>query len=162
MHRFFFPLTKWELKICIVLKTSLGVTSLSRVIILKPSFLSSPWISFYSIANSLTSAYLFCSKCILGCPETCSAGGDGAKGTDRDIYIVPAGIESTCTRDICISSTYTVGTWIRFADVGGAYNKGICAKNAFVEGIEPEALVESEVTLVGRKVNNCCLWLWMR
>ncbi len=70
-------------------------------------------------------------------------------------------IEITCVRDTCIGSTCPLDTWIRYAGVGGAYTRGICAKSASVGGVEPRVLAGLGVTLAGPKVNDCCLRSFM-
>ncbi len=78
---------------------------------------------------------------------TISADGKGAKSTDRGAYIVTASIVTNCARDICIDNTCAMGTWIRYAGIGGIYTGGIYAKSAFVRGIETRVLAGLKITL---------------
>lgn len=68
-----------------------------------------------------------------------------SKGFDKGACIMAIGIENTYVRDTCIGSTYTFGIWIECSGVGGACTRDICARDAFIGGVEtdvwPRALV---------------------
>lgn len=104
---------KWELKTCVLLETS-GVITLLRVITLKTSFLSCPWIFFCLDVDSWVSAYLLAiltySRCILGYMWLDLADDESAKDTDRSTSIVLTGIRNTYVRDTYIGNTYNIGT----------------------------------------------------
>lgn len=55
---------------------------------------------------------------------------------DKGVYIIIAGIKSTCAENVCISSTYTIDAQIRYASIGGTYIGNICARNAFIRGVK--------------------------
>ena len=77
--------------------------------------------------------------------------------TDSSAQIVAFDIENTCVRDICISNTYTMGTWIGYADIESACTGGIYITNVFVRSVEPRILVGLGVILIRLRVNNYCL-----
>lgn len=60
--------------------------------------------------SNLFSTILTYFDCISDCPWLYLAGDEGAKSTDSNAYIMAADIRNTCTRNICIGSTYAVGT----------------------------------------------------
>lgn len=130
VHRSLILLMKRELGTYILLEIPSGVMSLLRVTTLNPFFSISYWITGCPDADSWVSAYLLinisslidiistCSGYILGCLWLYSASNEDVKDTDRSIYILAPGIQSIYAKKTCIGSTYTVVTWIRYADIG--------------------------------------------
>lgn len=91
---------------------------------------------------------------ILDYPWPCLASGEGTKNINRGAYIVIASIESTCTRDIYIDSTCAMGTWIKYAGIGGTCIGGICVKSICIRDVEPRILAGLRVTLAGPGVKD--------
>ena len=72
-----------------------------------------------------------------------------------------ASFRNICVRDTCIGSTCTVDTWIRCADIGGAYTECIYARSIFAGSVEPRVLARSGVILVGPGINDNCFLSFM-
>lgn len=62
-----------------------------------------------------------------------------------------------CARDTYISSTCTMGDWIKYYGIGIACTRSICAKSTSVKDVKLRALIRSKVTLASPGINDCCL-----
>lgn len=89
-------------------------------------------------------------------------GGKSTRSTDRSAYIMTSDIRSTCAKDTCISSIYTLGIWIRCVGIEDTCTKFIYTNSIFVGGIEPKVLAGSRVTLASPGINDCCFLLFLR
>lgn len=71
------------------------------------------------------------------------------------------GIESTYTRNTCITNICVVSTWIRYFGIRNACIRDISTISTFVEDINPRELVGSEIIFNNPSINNYCLSLMM-
>ena len=122
------------------------------------------WASAYVLVNvlSLSNTILTCSECILGCLWPCSTNGADAKSIDRGACTMIANIRSTYTRNIYIRNICAVGIWIRYTSIRTIFTEGICAQNTCIDGVKIRVLAGLEIILVGQRVNDYYLWLFMK
>lgn len=167
--------TKLELKTCILLEISLGMTTLLGVTILKISLSNNLQTILCPDTDSKAFKYLFVNLTslsditltwpgyITSWPWSCSARGKGANSINRSTCIVVAGIWGACIRDAYIDSTCAIGTWITFASDGSTCTSIIYAKSISIRDIKlsirPRALLTLGVILAGLGINDCCLVL---
>lgn len=154
MHRSFISFTKQELKICVLLKTFLKVTSLleitiflAKVIDLKAFFLKSSALDACIGGISTKGAYT---------RDNCFEGS----------YIGAANIGNTCNRRFYTINPYTKGvctknTYTKSACIKGAYTKNISTKSSCTNGICTKSaclgIASTKDTCKGTYIKSICI-----
>lgn len=65
------------------------------------------------------------------------------------------------SKKLILVNIYAISTWIRWANIESACIRCICARNAFAGDIKLRIMAKSRIILVGLRINNYCLLLFM-